>query len=355
MRDARQNMLDIQLDWDKAALERARLALRYEESLEQVKQSRLSLLEAKIWLIEARSDVEGLKRRNLSLLEKLEQEKSKVREAVEEANQAKAEGKRLSEQVRQVLARDGDKRELLTQLSQGKSPREVEVEMAAEEAKLELIQAANPNVMRDFERRAQEMAQLRKKMDGLKAGLERIQGQLSELMAKFEPRLEELVSRINEAFAYNFEQINCAGEVRVHKEDDFDQWALEIMVKFRESERLQRLDAHRQSGGERAVSTIFYLMALQSMARSPFRVVDEINQGMDPRNERMVHERMVDIACGPDTSQYFLITPKLLTGLRYDAKMRVLCIASGEHMPVHGTKLDFARCLALQRALLAAS
>lgn len=54
----------------------------------------------------------------------------------------------------------------------------------------------------------------------------------------------------------------------------------------RESEQLSILDSHRQSGGERAVSTIYYLMAMQSLARAPFRVVDEINQGMDPRNER---------------------------------------------------------------------
>ena len=32
------------------------------------------------------------------------------------------------------------------------------------------------------------------------------------------------------------------------------------------------------SGGERAVATVMYLMALQDMASSPFRVVDEINQ-----------------------------------------------------------------------------
>lgn len=55
-----------------------------------------------------------------------------------------------------------------------------------------------------------------------------------------------------------------------------------------EDEPLSVLDSHRQSGGERAVSTIFYLMALQSLARAPFRLVDEINQGMDPRNERSV-------------------------------------------------------------------
>ena len=93
------------------------------------------------------------------------------------------------------------------------------------------------------------------------------------------------------------------------------------------------LNANLQSGGERAVSTIFYLMALQDLAQAPFRVVDEINQGMDPRNERMVHERMVDIACQERTSQYFLITPKLLTGLKFHEKMKVHVINSGEHVP----------------------
>src|SRR5207248_1211031 len=112
-------------------------------------------------------------------------------------------------------------------------------------------------------------------------------------------------------------------------------WAIHVSVKFRDEEPLSLLDNHRQSGGERAVSTIFYLMALQSLSRAPFRVVDEINQGMDPRNERMVHGRMVDIACGEDGegersgSQYFLITPKLLSGLKYRRGRRVGRILSG--------------------------
>jgi chromosome segregation ATPase len=84
-------------------------------------------------------------------------------------------------------------------------------------------------------------------------------------------------------------------------------------------------------------------MALQDMARSPFRVVDEINQGMDPRNERMVHERMVDIACRERTSQYFLITPKLLSDLKFHPKMKIHCIASGEYMPGDYKTLDFQK------------
>lgn len=126
-----------------------------------------------------------------------------------------------------------------------------------------------------------------------------------------------------------------------------------------ESEPLTILDSHRQSGGERAVSTIFYLMSLQTLTRSPFRVVDEINQGMDPRNERLVHKRMVGIACGSDEgsehggSQYFLITPKLLHGLEYARGMQVMCIAAGEYMPEERSRVDFRGCVDLARGLKA--
>ena len=53
---------------------------------------------------------------------------------------------------------------------------------------------------------------------------------------------------------------------------------MQIRVKFRSEESLHVLDARHQSGGERSVSTMLYLMALQDITNCPFRVVDEINQ-----------------------------------------------------------------------------
>ena len=41
-----------------------------------------------------------------------------------------------------------------------------------------------------------------------------------------------------------------------------------------------------------------YLMAMQDMNHSPFRMVDEINQGMDERNERLVFSRIVACTTG---------------------------------------------------------
>jgi structural maintenance of chromosomes protein 5 len=85
-----------------------------------------------------------------------------------------------------------------------------------------------------------------------------------------------------------------------------------------------------------------YLMALQELMVSPFRCVDEINQGLDERNERLVFKRIVENASQPPrraddltshSGQYFLITPKLLPNL-YDMEveaMTVLCIFNGPH------------------------
>ena len=74
-------------------------------------------------------------------------------------------------------------------------------------------------------------------------------------------------------------------------------------------------------------------MSLTEHARAPFSLVDEINQGMDARAERAVHNSLVDVTCKADAGQYFLITPKLLPDLDYHERMKVLCVNNGEWLP----------------------
>ena len=180
----------------------------------------------------------------------------------------------------------------------------VDTEMTRLQARLSLIHEGNPNAIRQYRERQERIEQLQARIAGLQEKLAGRDAAIREVRQVWEPALDELMKKVSNAFSTSFRKIGCAGEVRVHKsERGFGEWAAEIRVKFRESENFQVLDNRRQSGGERAVSTVFYLMALQSMARTPFRVVDEINQGMDPRNERVVHHRMVNIACQQHTSQ----------------------------------------------------
>ncbi|RVW40773.1 Structural maintenance of chromosomes protein 5 [Vitis vinifera] len=74
-----------------------------------------------------------------------------------------------------------------------------------------------------------------------------------------------------------------------------------VVKKKLQAGELQVLSAHHQSGGERSVATILYLVSLQDLTNCPFRVVDEINQGMDPINERKMFQQLVRAASQPNT------------------------------------------------------
>ena len=65
--------------------------------------------------------------------------------------------------------------------------------------------------------------------------------------------------------------------------------------------------------------------------------MDEINQGMDAVNERRVFDLLVRVSCRQrDTSsQYFLLTPKLLPKLEYDRHMTILLVNNGPAMCDH--------------------
>lgn len=197
-----------------------------------------------------------------------------------------------------------------------------------------VLQSSDDNLgestVRRHEKRQQEINELQDKIADLEKMSERLYGEIESIRSHWQPELEKIVATISEAFSDAFKRINCRGEVRLgHTDQPFSDWSIDIMVSFREGTDLQVLTHQLQSGGERAVSTIFYLISLQRITKSPFRVVDEINQGMDPRNERVVHGHMVHVACEENSSQYFLVTPKLLQDLEYHPKMKVHIIYSG--------------------------
>ncbi|KAF3047971.1 Structural maintenance of chromosomes protein 5 [Didymella heteroderae] len=333
---------DIKAQSRQCSLKAAALTLEYAKSVTEFRRHHEMVVEAEIRLIEAASEVRAFEKENKQILERLRSREAQV----QQLEQAKADMKRALKREQDAAQR------LLNELT----PEEIAVvqefkdletvvlledEIQSVHARLEMISGGDGSVVKTYENREVQIAKTKESLEKHVAALEEAQAKIMEIRGPFERELDELIGKISAAFAHNFAQIGCAGEVTVYKdEDDFNAWSIQISVRFREGESMSVLNANRQSGGERAVSTVFYLMALQDLAQAPFRVVDEINQGMDPRNERIVHERMVDIACQERTSQYFLITPKLLTGLKFHPKMKVHVINSGEHVPKSTTSRD---------------
>lgn len=260
------------------------------------------------------------------MIEKATESYNRVRK-VDEVRRLKAQIDNYSDEDKSILA------DLMEHYSKENSFSEVEIRAKIQIIKSELdavedASAASIDKLRNIEEQLENLYAI---VPDLTEKLQRVNSAICSIEGPWSKELNNLVDRISKNFSSSFISVASAGEVRLNTEGEgYKDWRLELLVKFRDESDLRVLDPYVQSGGERAVSTIFYMLSLQGLTNSPFRVVDEINQGMDPKNERIVHKYMVESACKPNNqnmfSQYFLITPKLLTNLFYHEKMAVHCI-----------------------------
>ncbi|KAJ5305792.1 hypothetical protein PENANT_c015G10997 [Penicillium antarcticum] len=369
---------------DEFSILKAEATVNYADAVEAFRQEYEELIKLEVRLLEASSDLQTLRHRNDDCARMLEEKSIKAHQASVTVRETAMKLRAVNQKAKLVVREARNQPDAKEVMEGGVADYDMDqlnADIDSEKARLELTHGGSSHMIKEFEDREKQIEKLRSKLAAFQNKLTELGGAIDEIRKNWEPRLDALIKKISDAFADSFNRIGCAGQVTLDKVEDepetenevggsdFDQWAIQIHVKFRENAQLSLLDSHRQSGGERAVSTIFYLMALQSLSASPFRVVDEINQGMDPRNERMVHGRLVDIACassedahvetdedgspigGSGGGQYFLITPKLLNGLSYKRGMRVLCIYSGEHMPDDYGKIDFKLAIRNMKAI----
>ncbi|CAJ0763073.1 24149_t:CDS:10, partial [Entrophospora sp. SA101] len=191
----------------------------------------------------------------------------------------------------------------LQEISQKMTLEEIRNAIDHEKENINLYNEVDPNIIDSYnERQAQVLINnlyVLSQKEKRELSLKELNNEIAKENEQWEPKLYELVRKIGELFSNAFNKIRCTGEVHINTHEDYDKW-------------------------ERSVSTIMYLMALQELAKTPFCVV-EINQGMDPKNEYLVHNHMIETSCH-QPSQYFLITSELLSDcdLKYNA-FTMLC------------------------------
>jgi len=194
----------------------------------------------------------------------------------------------------------------------------------------------DPNALTRFEELQGEVDDLRPRVQNRKENEKKRKVAFQEKLEAWTARVQNLIDQVHKNFKASFQLVQsqgyaCEGAVNLEIHDsEVEKYGVAINVRFREDQPLQRLSATVQSGGERSLSTFMYLLALNEVSRVPFRVVDEINQGMDEEKERISMTHLIHSVCNPKTGgQYFLITPKLLTGLRYHRNMTIHIVFNG--------------------------
>ncbi len=120
--------------------------------------------------------------------------------------------------------------------------------------------------------------------------------------------LRSLIDEVEPQYRRILSLVGGAGRIELRNLDDISKASIEIFVGFRGVEP-SLLNEHTQSGGERIVATLAFLLALQRHVKSPFRAVDEFDVHLDPLNRERMINILTKAASEDKNRQYILITP----------------------------------------------
>ncbi|MEM2871788.1 MAG: AAA family ATPase [Candidatus Caldarchaeum sp.] len=139
---------------------------------------------------------------------------------------------------------------------------------------------------------------------------------------KWRSFLRNLIQSVEPEYRRILSLVGGSGKIELRNLHDIDKASVEIYVGFRGVEPTL-LNAHTQSGGERIVATMAFLLALQKHIKSPFRAVDEFDVHLDPLNRERIINILTATAGRDGEAQYIIITPGRLP---YSGDMNVILV-----------------------------
>lgn len=212
----------------------------------------------------------------------------------------------------------------------GENIKKLDEQIAIEYAKIAFINT-DKSIVQDFHQKEKLLQEFNVKQLEIEKRRKISNTDINNMKEEILEYLADKIEIINSKFQNYFNALNFEGKIELETKNlHISKWKLQILVKFRKNEAFQQLSSNIQSGGERSVSTICFLLSLLHSTPSPFRLVDEINQGMDAVNERIIHKLLVDSIDSKNSPQFFIITPKLVSDLHYNENMRVFILYTGE-------------------------
>jgi chromosome segregation protein len=154
------------------------------------------------------------------------------------------------------------------------------------------------NRYRDLTRKAEEVAHNR----------DELITELEKRLLRWREVLSEFLDKVNLKYNLILGEVKATGAVRISSPSDIHRAGLEILVGYKGATPTS-LDSFAQSGGERSIAMMSFLLALQQHITSPFRAIDEFDVHMDPRNREIVSRLIIASAKSLGAGQYVAITP----------------------------------------------
>lgn len=169
---------------------------------------------------------------------------------------------------------------------------------------------------------------LREKAELVAKNREEVLRELAKRFDMWKSVVENFLAQLSDRYNGTLNSIGASGTVRLVEARDIEKAGLELLVSFKGGKPTP-IDGLTQSGGERSVALMAFLLALQQHIKSPFRAIDEFDVHLDPRNREMVSDLIVSSFEEAKEEQYLAITPGQIEAVKDNVHVIVVQNVSG--------------------------
>jgi chromosome segregation protein len=249
--------------------------------------------------------------------------KKSVEDEMDDINREIKDGEKRLNELAPLMEKAGKRIETERNLT------EIDAEIKIVDAHIQSLGAIPEEAEEMYNAYSKTFNELKEKASIVSENRKRASLELDERKKVWKNVLQKLIDEVNPLYQGILSKMNATGIVRLTDLEDLETAGLELLVGFRGGAP-SVLNAYTQSGGERTVSIMAFLLSLQQYIMSPFRAVDEFDVHMDPRNREAIFKAIVSTIRESKGVQYLMITPSQIAITEHDAHVIVVQSVQGK-------------------------
>jgi chromosome segregation protein len=200
------------------------------------------------------------------------------------------------------------------------------------------IGAFGEETIAQYEQEQERFTFLRRQLDDVQSGAEALQSMLHDLERAMAEEFDHTFGQVAQAFQLTFQRLFGGGSAQLVRNDEEDGTGIDIVAQP-PGKKLQSLAL--LSGGERALTAVALLFAIQRVNPSPFSLLDEVDAALDEANVVRFRDELRDLSVN---TQFVVVTHNratiegadVLYGITMgtDAISRVVSLKLPEEAPI---------------------
>lgn len=153
----------------------------------------------------------------------------------------------------------------------------------------------NLRAIEDFEERSERYGRLKEDTERLEVQIKELTELMDSLNSEKKGLFMETYNGVREHFGEIYAQLSDGGEAYMSLEDEDDPFVGGLLINAKpKNGKLLRLEA--LSGGEKSLTALAFIFAIQELQPSPFYVLDEVDMFLDAVNAEIVAKRISESA-----------------------------------------------------------